>query len=71
MIERHHRKHNRIVERYEAVYAPLKQFGVPARVWDEVIAEMFGPHRQTVPSAFQMPFSCCEEWRSRHQRFPA
>jgi hypothetical protein len=57
MIERHHKKSQGIVERYETVYAPLKQFGVPPDVWDEVMEEMFGPHHQTVPGAFQMLYS--------------
>lgn len=60
MIERHHKKLRGIVERYETVYAPLKQFGVPPDVWDEVMEEMFGPHYQTVPGAFQMLYSAAK-----------
>jgi hypothetical protein len=71
MIARHHKKLQGIVERYETVYAPLKQFGVPPDVWDEVMEEMFGSHHQTVPGAFQMLYSAAKTGDRDTHRFPS
>jgi len=45
------------VEKYETVYAPLRQFGIPARVWDEVLDEMFDLPVGQVPGPLQMVHS--------------
>jgi hypothetical protein len=42
------------VETYATVYEPLKQFGIPAQVWDEVLYEMFGLPLGQVPGPMQM-----------------
>ena len=42
------------VEIYATVYEPLKPFGIPAQVWDEVLDEMFGLPLGQVPGPMQM-----------------
>ena len=42
-----------IVEAYTEVYEPLKQFGVPARVWDAALDEMFDMKSLQFPWEFQ------------------
>ncbi|WP_263418689.1 hypothetical protein [Terriglobus albidus] len=42
------------VETYATVYEPLKPFGIPAQVWDEVLDEMFGLPLGQVPGPMQM-----------------
>jgi len=60
-----------IVEQYEAVYAPLKQFGVPANVWDEVLEEMFGPTQPPkVPGVFQMICLAVKDGQREAADFP-
>ena len=41
------------VEMYPEVYEPLKQLGVPASVWDEVLQEIFNEPFGTLASPFQ------------------
>jgi len=41
------------VESYEHIYEPLKQLGVPARVWDEVLDEMFHEPLETLALHFR------------------
>jgi len=41
------------VESYPDVYEALKQFGMPARVWDEVLDEIFHEPFGTLAPAFQ------------------
>src|ERR1700754_3390759 len=70
MIQRHHKNLRGIVERYETVYAPLKQFGVPPDGWGEGMEEMFGPHQQRVPGAFQMLYSAAKAGERDTTDFP-
>jgi len=41
------------IESYEDVYEPLKQFDVPARVWDDVLDEIFHEPFGTLAQPFQ------------------
>ena len=41
------------VETYHEIYEPLKQLGVPASIWDEVLQEIFQEPFGKLPPVFQ------------------